>query len=125
MPLPTWPSTLPVSPERGNFEHGNFLSPNVVTEVEDGPAIQRRHGLTMIERLPYRLFVNSTQLAAFKAFWLTTLGRGGAHFSMSVPAEGATYSTRRVYIEGGEWRAPALGGGWFALTFTLCVFPAA
>lgn len=124
MPLPTWPSTVPHQPLVSGFAYGDFRSPAVVTEVEDGPPIQRVGALTLIERLPYKVRMTGDQLATWRAWWRDDLGHGVARFSMSVPIDGA-YVTRTVQIAGGVYSAQPVDGDNYDLAFTLLVFPAA
>lgn len=123
MTLPSYPSAIPYRPSKHGWSR-KYHDPLVVTEVEDGPDISRVRSLTKIKTLDYVIHMNAADLATFETFVETTLAQGSSHFLMQVPATGATYSERRCFIKGGEWGDSSLGGGWFAVSFTLCVFPA-
>lgn len=124
MALPDYPSTLPYKPQRDGFARPQHHTPLLVTEVEDGPALTRVQSQTRIKKLSYRLIFSDSEYATWEDFVENDLGQGSGKFMMSVPVVGSTYSTRRVYIEGGQWSDEPLDGYW-AVTFTLCVFPAA
>ena len=60
----------------------------------------------------------------FKAFARDTLKQGTSHFMAPVLVGGATYETRRVYLDGGKYVAQPVGRDW-SVSATLCIFPAA
>lgn len=121
MTLPTWPSTLPYRPSASGFSRGDFVTPNIAMETEDGPPIQRVQSQTLIERIAWSQTFSGDQLTTFRTFW-SSLGRGTAHFKMLVPSESGSYSTRRSYIDRGAYKIGGLGGNWYSLSFVLCAF---
>jgi hypothetical protein len=123
MAIPDWPSTLPTEARRAGFSGQEAYRPPVVTEVEDGPDLMRPSGSTIIEKVAYRIRMTSAQFDTFKAFARDTLGQGVSHFHMSVLTGGATYETRRVYLEGGKFGWQPHGRDW-DVSFNLCIFPA-
>ena len=124
MALPVWPATVPhVSTQPPNALDQPYTPP-VVTEVEDGPELMRPQGQTVIERYAYALKMTHAQFATFKAFARDTLGQCTAHFSMMVNVLGGACVDRRVYIDGGNYKAEPRGAAVF-VTFRLCVFPQA
>jgi len=124
MALPVWPATVPhVSTQPPNALDQPYTPP-VVTEVEDGPELMRPQGQTIIERYGYALKMTHTQFNTFKTFANTTLGQCTAHFTMEVNVLGTGCVDRRVYIDGGNYRAEPRGPAVF-VTFVLCVFPQA
>lgn len=122
MTTPDYPSTIPYKPQRDAFSEEPY-QPLSSAEMEDGPDIDRVQSNTRIQKLAYRLIFTDAEYATWETFVLTTIKRAG-HFMMSVPASGSTYSTRRVKLDKGMFKRDPLEGYW-VVTFTLCVFPAA
>ena len=122
MALPVWPSTVPhVSAQPPNALDQPYTPP-VVTEVEDGPELMRPQSQTVIERYAYAIKMTHAQFNTFKTFARDTLGQCTAHFSMMVNVLGGACVDRRVYIDGGNYRAEPRGPVVF-VSFRLCVFP--
>ena len=124
MAIADWPEGLPYQARRGGFAEIEPYRAAVTTEVEDGPDLMRAGAQTIIKKFTYRLRFTHAQFSTWRTFVESTLAQGTAHFTMQVPVDGVTYSSRRVYIEGGKWGRQPIGRDW-SITFTLCVFPAA
>lgn len=122
MALPSWPEALHHRVLRDGWQVEPARLP-VATEVEDGPDLMRDQARTRIMRMRTRIVLDDAQRAVFEAFVMGDLAGGTAHFLMPVPIAGPTYDERRVYIERGRWSIEPRGLRW-ALTMTLCVFPA-
>ena len=85
--------------------------------------MQRVQGNTAIAKLPYQLPpYTKTQVETFRTFVETTLGKGAAHFTMSVPLFTDDYVTKRCFIDGGRWEVTQVGLVHYIITFMLGVF---
>jgi hypothetical protein len=124
MPIADWPSGLPYRVRRSGFAEIEPYRAAVTTEVEDGPDLMRGGAQTIVKKFAYRLRFNHAQFSTWRTFVETTLGQGIAHFTMQVPVDGVTYSSRRVYLDQGKWSRQPQGRDW-SVSFTLCVFPPA
>lgn len=124
MTLPVWPDGLPYQARRSGFSVSEPYRAAVVTQVEDGPDLSRIGAQTIIEKLSYRMRFTNAQFDTFKAFARDDLSQGTAHFTMMALVGSSTYASRRVFLEGGKYSYQPDGRDW-AVSFVLCVFPAA
>lgn len=125
MPLPTWPTSVPHTPQLSSFQRLEHHRPAIVTEVEDGPDLMAVSSQTRIARFSYRREITASEYATLYNFFENDLAQGTGHFLMLVPAVGKTMELRRVYLEKGQWSdEPDADGIDFIISFTLCVFPA-
>lgn len=82
--MSTWPTTLP-APNMAGYS----VKPDagfIRTDMDAGPARQRRRYTSSPSRIPASWVFNATQMAAFKTFYETTLDVGTGWFTMTVNA---------------------------------------
>lgn len=100
MTTPTWPeSTLPLI-DINKFAYKSAENNMVRTDMEAGPARQRRRFTTGPKMSEVTWLFTAAQLALFETFFDTTLSGGSAWFTMKVPIGGVNSLRTVRFTEG-------------------------
>lgn len=93
--MATWPVTLPQLPLADGYEEV-FGDAFIRTQMEVGPAKQRRAISNPARPMVFPILVTTAQMATLETFYYTTLGGGSLPFDISHPRTSATVSMRFV-----------------------------
>jgi hypothetical protein len=112
MPTPVWPATLP-KPSMPDYSI-KFGKAVIRTEVESGPARQRRRYTQVPSIISVRFDMTIEQFGIFEKFWEEELLDGERWFQIPlVNGVGeTTYEARFVADDTPEAMAVAMGRGW-------------
>ena len=112
--MPTWPASLPL-PRRDDYAL-EPVDPVVRSEMESGPARQRRRFTTYPTRIPVRWSMTDGQFAVFEAWHAQDVSDGQDWFTTDLlNGVGRTSYQARF---AGIWRAAKQGAKWI-VTATL------
>lgn len=116
--MPTWPETLPVSPDSDGYgEEGPFA---VIQAPVDGPPLSRRRYTAAIHPVNARYMLSDAELAIFEDFWRDDLKDGALEFDGPTRGKADVVSTYRAISA--YKLAVASCGHWF-VTLTLIRLP--
>ena len=105
--MPVWPASLPL-PRRNDYAL-EPVDPVVRSEMESGPARQRRRFSAYPTRIPVRWSMSDGQFAVFEAFYRNILdGQEWFDTDLINGIGRTTYSARFA----GIWRAAKRGARW-------------
>lgn len=120
MAIPSWPSTLPQSPQRGFSE---VLGTNILrTSMDMGPAKMRYRGRRP-DQLSVQFLLTTNQVATLQTFTQNTL-LGVRRFSFTHPRKGTVEEVRIIPQQDGalfniQYTAP----GYYTVSLQLEVLP--
>ena len=123
MTIPTWPQTLPAMRSTANTAGFDSLHPEGdETEMDDGPARQRRRNLFVTTPLNMNLLLTREQFVAFKRFHLQDLNGGVRRFSAPVLLpDMRTVKGRVCWIKRGKVSGKPNGPHLWSISFVLVV----
>lgn len=123
MAVPSWPVGLPYAPRLEGYQVSEPHRSAKVTEYEDGPERMRPASNTVIQRMAYRIVLETpAQYDTWRTFAVATLNKGTSRFTMPVPSpgQGSGFTSRTCYLENGAWNAERTGASGWLISFTLC-----
>lgn len=117
--MPTWPATIPQSPEREGYVErpGN----PIVRAPVDGPPLARRRYTAVPKAYTASFFLTSAELAIFEAFFITDLKHGALSYDWRERGY-ATNPVRQFSIVA-EPAYTYLGGNYWRVTLELIRHP--
>lgn len=117
--MPTWPVTIPQSPEReGYAERPGFP---VIQAPVDGPQLSRRRYTAVPKGYSCSFFLTSAELAIFDAFFITDLSYGTLAYDWKERGIAANPTRSFRIVE--EPQTAYLGGNYWRVTLTLIRLP--
>ena len=116
-----WVGVTPALPT--NFEYGSFNESqqdgSITTNMDAGPAKKRRRFTAITESYGGSMTMDSSQKAAFKTFFQTTLMQGSLTFNFPNPVSTGDIEVRIVGVP----RYSALENSYWKVSFTLEELP--
>lgn len=103
--MPTWPASLPQSPESAGYREGGGFP--VIQAPVDGPPKSRRRYTAAIQSVPCSVRLTAAQLATFETFFRDDLQQGALAFDWSVRGDAARSARYRFTA---EYQLTHLGG---------------
>lgn len=94
--MATWPASLPQKPRPETLAVSYAVPKREFQTDIPGPAIRRKVGSTAFKTWSGTYVMNTTQLAAFWTFYLTTVNFGVDTFTMTDPDTGASVTAEFV-----------------------------
>jgi len=125
MAIPSWPASLPQSPQKGYTETGGVLV--VRTPTDRGPAKSRYVG-SKPQNLSIQFLMTTAQVTTFENFVKSSVLSGGIsgvnRFNFTHPRTSATVEVRIVpQGEGDFYTLTYVAPGYYAVALTLEVLP--
>lgn len=108
-----WPPSLPTKPLVDRYSE-KFGENTIRTPVDHGPAKRRRRYTTTHDPTSFMFEIDGTQLATFKAFYITTLRHGALPFELSHPTELITATFAFL----NEPESVPMGADYYRVTFS-------
>lgn len=117
--MPTWPATLPQSPEREGYTErpGNA----VIRAAVDGPQLTRRRYTAVPKGYTANFFLTSAELDTFQTFYETDLRGGALSYDWRERGIAANPVRQFLIVEEPTWTY--LGGIYWRLTLQLIRLP--
>lgn len=104
--MAAWPSTLP-APQLAGY-HVKRQPANIRTDMETGPARQRRRYTAVPKRINVTWRLTAAQKVTFDSFWVTDLFDGNGWFTVAMAFSNAMTTVNARFV--GEPDETALAG---------------
>lgn len=114
--MPTFPATLPDIQRSGySLEPQN---PVIRTEMEAGPARQRKAQTTVPVDITVKWIFTNAQYSTFKSFWASDVNNGTDWFDLAIQDAGGV-ATAEVRFKEGKFKADQLAFDQWQISATL------